>query len=65
MYRCITIGGFSPVNYGVVTVDSHCSVIVRDRESEDISIELFFTIYKPDELKTSLTAKVATLHFIC
>ena len=37
---------FIPVNYRIIAVDSHCPVIVRDREGEDFSVKLFFALYK-------------------
>ena len=35
-------GGFVSVDYGIMAVDSHSPVIVRDRKGENLPVELFF-----------------------
>ena len=42
-------GSFNSVNYGIVTVDSHYSVAVRDGETEGLYIELPSAIQKPED----------------
>ena len=42
-------GGFVSVNYRVVAVNSHCPVIVRDREDEYLPVKLIFMLHKFEE----------------
>jgi hypothetical protein len=42
-------GGLFSVDHRIMTIDSHCPVIVRDRESEDLSMKLFFALHKSKE----------------
>lgn len=42
-------GGLFPVDHRIMTVDSHCPVIVRDGESEDLLMKLFFALHKSEE----------------
>lgn len=46
-------GGFDSINYRIVAIDSYSPVIVRDRESEDFSVKLFFTIQKPKKFNNA------------
>ena len=47
--KVVVEGGFFSVDYKIMTVDSYCLVIVQDRESEDLSIKLFFALHKSEE----------------
>ena len=51
-------GGYFFLNYRIMTVDSHCLVIVRDRESENLSINFFLRFASVKSLIISLNASV-------
>jgi hypothetical protein len=38
------------LDYRVVAIDSHRSVVVRDRESKNVPVEFFLALYEPEKL---------------
>ena len=51
---CITIEGSSvPFNHGIMAIDSHGGIIVRDGEGENLPMELFLAFYRPEKLNKS------------
>ena len=47
-------GGLFSVDHRIMTVDFHCPVIVRDKESEDLSMKLFFALHKSEEFDNTM-----------